>query len=238
MKSLSAIKTFALDLLFPTLCVSCGAEDTYLCDPCGQAIPSYPPACFVCKKLAPAQDAIPAGRTCTPCRKKSCIYASFSAFSYDHPGIRSLIHDLKYRRMRDIAPTLGDLLLAALAFYHVTLAKDAPIIPLPLHPSRERTRGFNQSLLIANALGEKLGLSVRDNALKKIKKTKAQMELPREERFKNVSDAFAVSDTAAVHNRTCILVDDVKTTGATLESAARALKRAGAKRVWALTVAR
>lgn len=140
--------------------------------------------------------------------------------------------------MQGIAPTLGNLLLDALAFYRVALPKDAPIIPLPLHPSRERTRGFNQSLLIANALGEKLGLSVRDDVLKKIKKTKAQMELPREERLKNVADAFAVSDTAAVRNRTCILVDDVKTTGATLEFAARALKAAGAKRVWTLTVAR
>ena len=64
------------------------------------------------------------------------------------------------------------------------------------------------------------------------------MELPREERLKNVSGAFAVSDTAAVANRTCILIDDVKTTGATLESAARALRAVGAKRVLALTVAR
>lgn len=137
-----------------------------------------------------------------------------------------------------MAPTLGNLVLEALAFYRVIFPKDALIIPVPLHPSRERMRGFNQARLIAYVLGEKLELSVRRDILKKIKKTRPQMELPREERLKNILEAFAVSDTAAVRNQTCILVDDVKTTGATLESATRALKRAGAKRVWALTVAR
>ena len=231
-------KTFALDLLFPLSCAGCGTEGAYLCAPCAADIPMYAPACIVCKKLVPAHGDIPAGKTCTPCRKKSRIYASFSPFSYDTPAIKTLIHDLKYRRVAGNAEILGALLSRAIAYHGILLSRDSVIIPIPLHPSRERTRGFNQAQLIADALGAKLGISVRADLLKKIKNTRPQMDLPREERLKNVTGAFAVSDSDTVRNRTCILMDDVKTTGATLESAARVLRAAGAKRVWAITVAR
>jgi len=238
MRLFSRAKILALDLFFPISCAGCGREDSYLCDPCAAAIPLYAPACMVCKKLVPASGNIPAGRTCTPCRKKSRIYASFSPFSYDAGPIKTLIHDLKYRRVRGNAQILGSMLYRAIAYHGVILSRDSILIPIPLHPARERTRGFNQSRLIADALGMKLGIGMRTDLLKKIKNTRSQMELPREERLKNVSGAFAVSDTAAVANRTCVLIDDVKTTGATLESAARALRAVGAKRVLALTVAR
>ncbi len=238
MRLLSVAKTFALDLLFPTACAGCGCEGAYLCDPCAADIPMYAPACFVCKKLVPSQGNAPAGKTCTPCRKKSRIYSSFSPFSYGAGPIKTLIHDLKYRRVRGNAEILGALLYRAIAYHGVILSRDSLIIPIPLHPARRRTRGFNQSRLIADVLGAKLGITVRPDLLKKIKNTRPQMELPREERLKNVTGAFAMSDTATVRNRTCILIDDVKTTGATLESAARTLRAAGAKRIWALTIAR
>lgn len=234
----SSCKKFVLDLLFPLSCAGCGREGAYLCDPCAIAIPMYASACFVCKKLVPAHGDIPAGRTCTPCRKKSPIYASFAPFSYDTAAIKTLIHDLKYRRMRGNAEILGALLYRAIAYHGILLSRDSLIIPIPLYKSRVRTRGFNQSLLIADILGAKLGIGVRADLLKKIKNTRAQMKLPREERLKNVAGAFAMSNIAAIRNRTIILLDDVKTTGATLESAARVLRSAGAKRIWALTIAR
>ncbi len=234
----STIETFTLDLLFPISCAGCGREDAHLCSGCVLTMPIWAPACFVCKKIVPADDAIPAGRTCRPCREKSRIYASFSPYSYDHPAIRALIHDLKYRRMRGAAPALGDILITALSFYGVSLPRDAFLVPIPLYPARARVRGFNQAHLLADHIGKELGISVCADLLKKIKNTRPQMQLSRDERLKNVSNAFAVSDSAAVANRTIILLDDVKTTGATLESAARALKRAGARKIWALTVAR
>ena len=98
-------------------------------------------------------------------------------------------------------------------------------------------RGFNQSFLIAQNLGKKLGVEVHRNALRKIKKTVPQMELSREERLKNAIDTFAVSDMPLIRNRTILLLDDVKTTGATLEEASRVFRAAGAKKIWAITVA-
>lgn len=238
MNFFTRIKSFALDLLFPVSCAGCGNEGTVLCDPCTAKIAMYAPACFVCKKLVPAHNGVPAGRTCQSCRKKIRVYASFSPYSYDDPAIKTLIHDLKYRRMRANAQILGALLSRAIAYQGLLLSRDFIIIPIPLHPSRKRTRGFNQAGLIAEALGGKLGIDVRADILRKIKNTRPQMELPREERLENVSGAYAVSDSNSIINRTIILLDDVKTTGATLESAARALRSAGAKKIWALTVAR
>jgi len=148
-----------------------------------------------------------------------------------------MIHDLKYRRVRAHAPALAELLRSYLSYCRIAIPSGALLIPIPLHKKRERTRGFNQSLLIATALGEKLGMEVRGDILRKTKKTTPQMELSREERLKNMDGVFAVSDTSIVRNRTILLLDDVKTTGATLENAARVLRSAGAKRVWALTVA-
>lgn len=172
-----------------------------------------------------------------PCRKKSRIYGFFSPFSYDAGPIKTLIHDLKYRHMRGNAEILGGLLYRAIAYHGILLSRDSLIIPIPLHPARERTRGFNQSYLIAQALGEKIGIPARNDILRKIKNTKPQMGLLREERLKNMTGVFIISDIAAIKEKTIILLDDVKTTGATLDEAARVLRDAGAKKVWAITVA-
>ncbi len=237
MVGVSAIKSFLLDLLFPLRCAECGTDGAALCRECFFKIAVIPPSCFVCKKLVPARDAVPAGRTCRPCRKKTRVYGFVSPFSYDAAAIKTLIHDLKYRRARGNAEILGALLYRAVAYHGVVLSQESVIIPIPLHRARQRVRGFNQSLLIAEALGAKLGIPAQDDILRKIRRTKPQMELAREERLKNMAGAFAVSDSASVRNRTIILLDDIKTTGTTLEEAARVLRSAGAKRIWAITVA-
>lgn len=233
----SLIKSLLLDFLFPLHCAQCGAEGAALCVPCAQKIRFIPPSCFICKKLTPVRNAVPAGRTCKPCREKTRIYGFISPFSYDTAAIKTLIHDLKYRHVRGNAEILTELLYRAVAYHGVVLSGDFIITPIPLHKARERTRGFNQSYLIARAFGEKIGVPVRDDILQKIKKTKPQMELAREERLTNMTGVFAASDTAAIKDKTIILLDDVKTTGATLNEAAGVLRSAGAKRVWALTVA-
>jgi len=177
MRLFSTVKTFALDILFPLSCAGCGDEGTHLCVPCAAAIPVFAPTCIVCKKLVPANNAIPPGRTCKLCRKKSRIYASFSPYSYDHPAIRSLIHDLKYRRMRGAAPVLGDLLITALAFYGAAPPHNTLFIPIPLYPSRERARGFNQARLLADHISKELDMETRSDIVKKIKKVPSLMDL-------------------------------------------------------------
>jgi ComF family protein len=149
--------------------------------------------------------------------------------------LRDIIHALKYEGRRSIAPTLGALMRSAGA----ELLRGADVaVPVPLHPRRERSRGFNQ----ADDLARALGLPVRP-LLRRIRNTTSQIELPKDERQRNVRDAFALrasggSEDPPLHAAVLVLVDDVSTTGATLDACASVLKAAGAKEVRALTAAR
>lgn len=226
-----------LDLLFPRRCVRCGKEGVMLCTSCRSSIRMVPPTCVVCQKLVPALGIIPPGRTCIYCRKSSTIYAFLSPFPYEEASIRNLIHALKYNRVRVVADDLAFLLTNYLQKFSITLPSDAIMTPIPLYPARERIRGFNQSVEIGRRLAEHTGLAFEPEILKKIKHTTPQIELSEEERKHNLHDTFTVPDMSRIKNKNIVLVDDVKTTGTTLEEAARTLKQAGAKRVWAITVA-
>jgi len=162
----------------------------------------------------------------------------------DYEGsLRDIIHALKYEGRRSIAPPLGALMRSAGA----DLLRGADVVvPVPLHPRRERSRGFNQ----ADDLARALGVPVRP-LLRRNRYTTSQIELPKDERHRNVRDAFALGGSSAfapsasadkkdppLHLQVVVLVDDVSTTGATLEACASVLKAAGAKEVRALTAAR
>ena len=152
--------------------------------------------------------------------------------------MKDLIHALKYERRRSIAPRLGALMRERGA----RLLRDADgVIPVPLHPRREYSRGFNQ----AHDLAVHLGLPVMP-LLKRIVFTQSQIDLPRDQRRQNVAGAFGLQTSAFGRQpsgssrvpRIVVVVDDVCTTGATLEACARVLKAAGVKEVRALTAAR
>ncbi|MBI2056078.1 MAG: hypothetical protein HYT37_01755 [Candidatus Sungbacteria bacterium] len=206
---------------------------------CRKKIVFRPPVCFVCGAIVPAraESGIPAGRTCIICRARTPIYAFFSPFSYRDPKIRTLIHDLKYKRMRVIAPLFAAVLQDYFSYYAVSLPDDAFLIPIPLHTKRRRLRGFNQAELIAKPLAEGLRCAFLPAMLVKTKKTKPQVGLLAEERRENMHGSFLTANAGKIAGKTVVLVDDVKTTGTTLEEAAYMLKRAGAARVWAVTVA-
>jgi len=149
--------------------------------------------------------------------------------------IREAVHALKYQNVRALAGTLGQLLADF-------IAGNAPpadvLVPVPLHPRRERSRGYNQSLLLAQGTGEALGLPVEKEALRRLRSTASQARSAREEeRWANVSGAFD-ADASLVQDRRVLLIDDVCTTGATLVACSIALKQAGASSVWGLTLAR
>ncbi len=235
--SVLSLKKAILDLIFPIRCLGCGNEGDFCCFSCRSKLYSIPPTCFACKKMVPGGVRIPPGRTCKACHKKSCIYAFLSPFPYDDKIIRELVHSLKYHRVRALGPILGDLLSGYVHKFNIAPPKRVLLMPVPLHSGRQRTRGFNQAELIARRLGDNLGMAVETGALRKVKKTTPQVELSAEERRKNMINTFAVSNPSLVLGKTIFLLDDVKTTGATLEEAAKVLKAAGAKRVWAVTVA-
>lgn len=233
----SVLKRTVFDLLFPSFCLNCGVEGCFWCDVCAANVRFIPPQCIGCRRLIPKKRRVPAGRTCRSCQRKSSIYCFFSPFSYDDTVSRDLIHFLKYQRIKSLAEISGMILARYLKKFSVVFPLETILLPIPLHPRRRRRRGFNQSELVALALGTELDLTVRADVLTKNKMTKPQVECGADERRNNVLDTLAVGNAEAVRGKNVLLVDDVKTTGATLEEAARVLKRAGVKRVWAITVA-
>ncbi|MBR4768868.1 MAG: ComF family protein [Lachnospiraceae bacterium] len=191
-------------------------------------------ACFCCGREIPHGT----GGICDACRTSlrsarpypppKHLDGCVSAYDYDCP-IKYAIQNLKYGRKTYLADILGRLLP-----YDETLCAEW-IIPVPLHPRRLRTRGFNQSEMLALALSERTGIPVAKGLLKRTVYTEPQARLSGDERRKNLNGAFSCTET--ITSSTILLVDDVITTGSTLSACAAELKRHGARRVFACTVA-
>jgi ComF family protein len=149
--------------------------------------------------------------------------------------IRKAIYELKYRNLRAISPYLAELLADYLGSNPLT---GEVLVCVPLHPRRLRERGYNQSSLLVKELSKRIDLPVIEDCLIRIKQVQPQVRAGDvEERRRNVADAFACRDNR-VSGKQIILIDDVCTSGATLESCAAALKSGGALSVWGLTLAR
>jgi len=148
--------------------------------------------------------------------------------------MREAIHRLKYSNSQDLAAPLGEMMVSY--WQDVHLPADV-IVPVPLHARRLRERGYNQATLLARELGKGVGLPVLENALIRVRDTSPQVDLSAEERKENVRGAFHCPDDRLA-GKNVLLVDDVYTTGATLEACSSALKQRGVRNVWALTLAR
>jgi ComF family protein len=152
--------------------------------------------------------------------------------------VQSAIHRCKYGKRPAVAPALADLLVTGWQSPLTEPLHSAEVvIPMPIHPQRERERGFNQSLLIAAHFCYHTGLSLIQGVLERVVYHRPQVGLDASERRQNVRDAFRVVQSQQVVGRTVLLIDDVWTTGSTLNEAAKALLSAGAARVFAYTVA-
>jgi ComF family protein len=151
--------------------------------------------------------------------------------------VRDAIHELKYAGAQVLAAPLGQLM--ADAWRDLAPADRVPdvIVPVPLHPQRERDRGYNQATLLARELGLRLSLGVDERALVRHRNTAPQVGLDAPARRANLADAFGCTGST-LQGRHVLLVDDVFTTGATLEAASKALDKCGAASVWAYTLAR
>ncbi len=227
---LSDLAAGALDLLFPPRCVGCGAFGSYLCSACTGAMPrALPPRCAHCWRPQPQ------GQACLRCRQEPpSLAAARCPFTFEGTA-RAAVHALKYQGLAAIAPTMADLMAAFL--------RDHPqpadlIVPVPLFPRRQRQRGYNQAALLAKELSPRLGLPLAKGALMRRRPTPPQARsVDLAARRANVAGAFA-ADAAQVAGRRLLLIDDVMTTGATLDACGRALLDAGAVAVFALTFAR
>jgi ComF family protein len=227
-----------LTLVFPSFCVVCRrvlAQPSRgaLCPPCFAELPRHRAAACACGRPLASSVAPPCGR----CRRGlSPIDAGASLGPYEG-SLKTVLHALKYRGRWRLASRLAEALLGD-PVTRALLSTDALLVPVPLHSRRLRERGFNQSELIARALGRRTGLPVLARAIVRTRDTAAQTGLSAAERRRNVAAAFTVRHPWEVAGRTVILVDDVFTTGATARACAAALRAAGPSAVRMLTVAR
>lgn len=228
-----------LDALFPPRCAGCGTwSHAVFCPECAvQLQPIAAPLCQCCGD--PFDPLALAAPICARCRARPPHFeAARAAFDFDGP-LRIAIHRLKYGQKSALAPRLAPFLADAIgADAHLNAFKPHFLVPVPLHPARLRKRGFNQSFLLAGELSKLLGVPTR-NLLRRTRNTPPQVGLKGKARLKNVSGAFAVSVSQGnwQHAR-ILLIDDVFTTGSTLDEAAKTLRQAGASAVCALTLAR
>jgi len=226
----SRLGEIALDILFPRYCVGCRKEGSFICDSCLLSQPLIvPPVCPLCGRPQAS------GILCSDCiRWKAEIDGIRSPFRFEGV-IQQAVYQLKYRNLRAIAPMLAGLLYD---FMKITPVRGDALVPVPLHKSRIRERGYNQSALLAKELAKLSGLPVIQNSLVKHEKSMPQARSANvEERKKNVSGVFSIRDERLT-GRSVILIDDVSTSGATLDACAGVLKEAGVLSVWGLTLAR
>ena len=221
-----ALRRGAADALLPQRCIECGGFGAALHDACLGALPlAEPPRCPRCWAPSPR-----AGR-CSRCAEAPPAFEGLrTPYRFAGRARRALI-EAKFRGVSALLEPLGR---AAARAAPASWAFDA-VAPAPLHPSRRRRRGFDQAALLAKAAADGLGAPLRAGLLRRVRATPAQSALGAGARARNVLGAF---EAAEAPPRAVLLVDDVTTTGATLEAAARALRAAGAERVWALAVAR
>ena len=236
--ALRATMGFAVDVALPRLCPACREPvgDAGLCAPCWSKLSFI--ARPYCERLGIpfAYDGGPGLLSMEAIADPPAYQRARAAVRYDEVA-RTLVHAFKYGDRLDLAPTLGRWM--ASAGREVLDGVDA-LAPVPLHWRRLWTRRFNQSALLAEVVGKAAGKPVAHNALKRVKATPQQVGLSQAERAVNVQGAFRVPDDGKpeVAGRRLVLVDDVLTSGATVDACARTLLRAGAAQVDVLVFAR
>ena len=233
------LKKIILDAFLPQFCLNCNKEGGVICSDCLSLI-EITEYCF-CPFCQKPNRIYNAGKCAT--HRAMNLNGLFAATSYNNHLVKKLIAKFKYE---PFLKTLSDPLAYLIIAHFIssgnkkiyTDAEKSLLIPIPLSKFKKRWRGFNQSEEIAKPLSQVLGISVSVNNLQKIKKTKNQIELTREQRQENIKNAFQLKNPEQIRDKIVYLVDDVFTTGATMEECSRLLKVAGALQVWGIVVAR
>lgn len=232
-----------LSVIFPKICLGCHKftekyEFDYVCKKCFREIKIKNVfECIECKKE------VKLGLTCVPCRKDNNIDQLIITANLSDPLIDKIVKAFKYKFIPDMSKPLSVLIkkrIKYLLFGGFNIFQDAPLfVSVPLHKKRLNWRGFNQAELLAQTIANSYHLSYFINILARTTDRKHQADIKiKEERLNNVKNNFIVTNTKAIRDRNLILIDDVCTTGATLNECAKILKKGGAKKVIGLVIAR
>ena len=231
-----------ISLIYPLSCLICKAalsplSDKPLCDICWNKIErNLPPFCRICGKHLPSENQNHAF-ACKDCQASSYFFKKARSVCVYDGVIKDCIHLFKYRSKLSLAKPLSKLMVD-FAHNFLDMENIDLILPVPLANSKLRQRQFNQAKLLAKSISCAFSKELKDKLLIKIKPGVAQVNLSRAERLKNVRGSFKVRHQLLLKNKNILLVDDVLTTGATINECARMLLEAGAKRVGVFTLAR
>lgn len=216
---LSEVKNFLLDIFFPSFCVGCKKEGSFLCSDCEEIIeiketPSHLPL-------------------------KTKIEKIYCATEYRQDIVKDLIYDYKYKFIKEIKHELCRLIIKHLKKTGFEKKENYLIIPVPLHKKRLRWRGFNQSELLAQKIGEYFNIPIETRTLTRVKYTTPQaLQENKEERLKNLKGAFECKNSAILENKHIILIDDIATTGSTIKECAKILLAKGVAKISVIVVAK
>jgi ComF family protein len=243
--------------LYPSDCRACGgpllrADLSPVCDRCIDGVQKQ--SLTLCDRCGEALDMegvrfarqFPVeGLLCSPCRMVPPEFERAVAYAVYEDELREMVHLLKYERMSIVAKPLGKMLARAIEMLEFGAGKDLLVVAVPLFPSKERERGYNQAVLLSDAAlvelkksRPKWKLQAAHGVIRRVKDTRSQFELTPKGRRRNLQGAFAVADGSMLVGREVLLVDDIYTTGATARACSRVLRQAGASKVWVATTSR
>jgi len=221
----------ALDLIFPPRCAGCDQWGERYCASCQEQTKLISsPICQICGEPISGRE----NTTCPRCRESQIYYSAIRSWAYFEGPLQKAIHKLKYRKDLGLSVILAQPMIQLLTEqkWQIDL-----ITAIPLDENRQKERGFNQALYLARPIAWGNEVMIKPSAIRRIKITRSQVGLSLEERKMNVADVFSAKQEL-VSGKSILIVDDVVTTGSTINSCAAALTKAGALRIYGLTLAR
>ena len=238
---LEKLRDGVLEVAFPVVCVSCGTEGKYICEKCEVFLGEASFICPVCLRASFA------GERHAACQHRHSLNGLASIWEYEG-AVQRLLHCIKYDGVVHAIEEIIERACGSMAldqkrfctFLSFLFSPDTLVTYVPMHSRKEKRRGFNQTELLANALAKQTKSAVAC-LLEKTKETKPQVDLDKEERLYNMKGSFAISSgtlSVPITTLSVVLVDDVWTTGATMQECCKVLRKAGIQEVWGFTLAR
>lgn len=242
MNQIEQIKDFFIELLFPSFCLGCKKEGELLCQDCKSILDISEYDYCLCNKNPLRIHEVLKNNKCQRCKSKN-LSGLYSALPYNDKALtKKLIYNFKYEPyIKNLSKELSNIILE-----HFVLTsrntndfwENSVLIPVPIDKNKLKKRGYNQSEELAKELAEHIKCPVVNNVLFKIRPTEPQMKLSKEERKNNLKGAFVAKNLEKIKNKKIFLVDDVYTTGSTMEECANVLRTAGTNEIFGIVFAR